>query len=432
VTLPGAETRGPNPVPRRAWQSPVPRRVWESAAWMVAGRLYGSACTVTLLWVAAQALDGPTFGRFAFWIVAFLVLDAAVDMGIGQVAVQQTASDPGNVGAVVRTARRVRLVTGLCGSALVTTYVFVAREPDAPWIALASLYPVTHALEVSTLAWRNAIRWRGPVMIRASAVTMSLGFVLVAHALGLDGAGPFLFAIALGSSLGNVLLHTFGARHLPPGPHTHAPLGPFLRAALPMGIGSLAQQLYFHVDNVFVRAFRGDEEVGHYNVAVRVMSLGISGAVLASSAALPWLTRAHAAGELRAAALRLVIPIGGMGLVFAALLWPLRGTLLGVFGAEFRAAEGALGWLAGALLAVHVGAPLLTAVVATGRLARVATIALVALALNVVLNSWLVPEYGMEGAAAATCATELCVALAAFLSLPARTGAVSLPREAAR
>ncbi|MEZ6015784.1 MAG: oligosaccharide flippase family protein [Planctomycetota bacterium] len=385
---------------------------------MVAGRLYGSACTVTLLWVAAQALDDAAFGRFAFWIAAFLVLDAAVDLGIGQVAVQRTAADPSSVGPIVRAARRVRLTTGLIGAALVTLYVFSAGEPDAAWIAAASLYPVTHALEVSTLAWRNAIRWRGPVLIRAAAVTTSLCLVLFAHARGLDGAGPYLASIALGSSLGNVALHVFGKRHLPPGPHRTAALRPFLRAALPMGVAGFAQQAYFHVDNVFVRAFRGDEAVGHYNVGVRVMSLAISGAVLASSAALPWLTRAHATGELRAAALRLVVPIGGMGLGLAALVWPLRGPLLGAFGPEFRQAEGALGWLCGALLLVHVGAPLLTAVVATGRMARVAVIAATALGVNLALNAWWVPRYGMDGAAAATVATEGCVALGALLSLP--------------
>lgn len=399
----------------------VPRRVWASAGWLVAGRLYGSACTVALLWVAAQALDGPSFGRLTFWLAAFLVLDSAVDLGIGQIAVQRTAADPGDVGATVATARRVRLATGIAGAAVVAAYVFAAGEPDAVWIALASLYPITHALEVSTLGWRNAIRWRGPVMIRATAVSLSLLFVLGARALGLAGAGPFLFAIALGSTIGNVLLHWFGARHLPPGPHAAAPLGPFLQAALPMGLAGLAQQLYFHVDNVFLRVMRGVVEVGHYNVAVRVLSLGIAGAVLASSAALPWLTRAHAAGHVRAAALRLVVPLGGVGLALAAALWPLRATLLGLFGEEFRAAEGALGWLAGGLVAVHFGAPLLTAVVATGRLARVASIAVGALALNVALNAWLVPGRGMDGAAAATCATELFVALAALASLPARS-----------
>lgn len=399
---------------------------------MVVGRLYGSACTVALLWTAAQALDGPTFGRFAFWLAAFLVLDAAVDLGIGQVTVQRTAADAASVGSVVRTARRVRLTTGLIGAAFVSAYVFLFDEPDAPWIALASLYPVTHALEVSTLGWRNAIRWRGPVLIRASAVTLSLTFVLTAHAAGLDGAGPYLAAIALGSSLGNVLLHVFGARHLPRERSAPTPLGPFLRAALPMGIAGLAQQTYFHVDNLFVRWHRGVEAVGHYNVAVRVMSLGIAGAVLASSAALPWLARAHASGGVRAAALRLVAPIGGMGLVLAAIAWPLRSWLLGLFGPEFEVASVALMWLLGALVAVHIGAPLLTAVVATGRLARVAGIALGALALNLALNAWLVPTYGMDGAAAATFATEISVALGALASLPTRSRATAARPAGAR
>jgi len=405
----------------------VPRRVWSSAGWMIAGRLYGSACTVALLWLAARALDGAAFGRLTFWLAAFLVLDAAVDLGLGAVVVQRTAAaqpsaaQPGEVLGIVRSARRVRALAGATGTAAVTAYVFASGEPDAPWIAAASLYPLTHALEVSTLGWRNSLRWRTPVLIRATAVSLSLLFVTLAAALGRADAGPFLCAIALGSALGNVLLHTFGARHLPAGPAAPAPLGPLLRAALPMGLAGLAQQLYFHVDNVFVRFHSGEVEVGQYNVAVRVMSLGISGAVLASSAALPWLVRAHAAGQLLPAALRLAAPLGALGALIAGGLWPLRGWLLGWFGAEFGAAEGALGWLIGALVAVHCGAPLLTAVVAAGRTTRVAAIALSGLALNVALNTWLVPLHGIDGAAAATLATEVAVVLGALLVLT-RTG----------
>ena len=162
----------------------------------------------------------------------------------------------------------------------------------------------------------------------------------------------------------------------------------------------------------------GEVAVGHYNVAVRVMSLGISGAVLASSAALPWLVRAHARGELRTSALRLAAPLTALGALFAAVLWPLRGQLLGLFGEEFGAAAGALGWLVMALVAIHIGAPLLTAVVAAGRTLHVAGIAVGGLALNVGLNAWLVPLHGSNGAAAATLATELTVALGALCALP--------------
>ena len=396
----------------------VPRRVWSSAGWMIAGRLYGSACTVALLWIAARALDGAAFGRLTFWLAAFLVLDAAVDLGLGAVAVQRTAAQPDDVRSVVRTARRVRAVTGAFGFAAVSAFVFASGEPEALWIAAASLYPLTHALEVSTLAWRNSLRWRTPVVIRATAVTLSLCFVGLAAAFARSGAGPYLCAIALGRTVGNVLLHTFGARHLPPGGAPAAPLGPLLRAALPMGVAGLAQQLYFHIDNVFVRFHCGEVAVGHYNVAVRVMSLGISGAVLASSAALPWLVRAHARGELRTSALRLAAPLTALGALFAAVLWPLRGQLLGLFGEEFGAAAGALGWLVMALVAIHIGAPLLTAVVAAGRTLHVAGIAVGGLALNVGLNAWLVPLHGSNGAAAATLATELTVALGALCALP--------------
>ncbi len=106
-----------------------------------------------------------------------------------------------------------------------------------------------------------------------------------------------------------------------------------------------------------------------------------------------------------------------MGLAVALALAPFRGALLGVFGPEFAAAKGALAWLLGAVAIVHIGAPLLTAVVAAGRGSAVLWIAASGLALNLAGNGWLVPHFGMQGAAAATLATEGWVAALAAVTV---------------
>ncbi|MEM6671398.1 MAG: oligosaccharide flippase family protein [Planctomycetota bacterium] len=396
----------------------VPRRVWSSAGWMVGGRLFGSACTLVTLLVLAGHLDDAAFGRLTFWLAVFLVLDGIVDFGAGQVAVQRAASDPSAAGAVLRTARRARLVTGGLVVAGVAGIALALEGGDGPYLAVAALYQLSHVLELSTLGWRDRIAWRSPVLVRAGAALTSLVAVLLLRSTGEDRAMPYLVAIAIGSTLGNVALHVFGRRGLPRTEGVAAaPLKPFLAASIPMGAAAVCQQLYFHVDNVFLRTWHGDETVGYYGVAVRVMSLAIMGGVYAASAALPWLARADARGELGGAAMRLCALTVAIGAIGAGVLFPLRTRVLGLFGDEFVAASDALAWLLGAALLVHVGAPLLTAVVAAGRMRAVLAIAASSLALNLAGNAWLVPERSMDGAAIATAATEGFVAVAALVTL---------------
>jgi O-antigen/teichoic acid export membrane protein len=309
------------------------------------------------------------------------------------------------------------LVVGLGAAATLALGAFLMNEPDAGWIALAGLYPLTHTLELSTVALRNRIQWKPQVAMRSIASGLRLALVTGAILMGETRAGVILVLIASASTMGNILLHRVGKPLLPRGTFQAVPMGPFLRLALPLGIAALAQQLYFYVDNLFVRAHWGEASVGTYNVAVRIMSWSLSLAVYAAAAALPWLSRAHKRGELVPAAMRLTLPLTLGASLAVALLWPFAGDLLALFGEPFRAAEGALQLLLLAVICVHAGAPLTTALVAAGRTPAILALTLSALLINLGLNSLWVPTEGLVGAARATLITEGWIAVGAALSL---------------
>lgn len=401
----------------------MPRRVWGGTALLIAGRVWGSACTLAYLYLLAWHLPGEDFGRLTFYLALFLVLDSLVDLGTGHTAVQWTAADPERMGGVLSAARRVRLASALLGVALVGGGALVAREPGAGWILLASLYPLTHALELTTTVFKNAISWGRPVLVRALASGLSLGFVLALWWRGVSEPALFLVAVALGSALGNVLLHLVGRHRLPAAGGPTVAVRPLLRAALPLGIAGLCQQAYFWIDNLFVRPLAGDVELGRYNLVVRLMSFGIMAAVYATLAALPWLTREQRAGRLGPASARLAQPMLALAGLATGLAWPWCEWILSFFGEgdAFVPAAPSLRWLLLATLVVYVGAVLVTGVVAVGRPRAVLAISATGLAVNVVGNALLVPGMGSEGAAIATLATELAVALSAAVVL-ARAG----------
>jgi O-antigen/teichoic acid export membrane protein len=121
--------------------------------------------------------------------------------------------------------------------------------------------------------------------------------------------------------------------------------------------------------------------------------------------------------------------IGGLG---TGLVWGVPEPILGLFGegASFTSAAPSLRWLMLGGLAVYAGAPLLTAVVASGSSTAVLRIAGIGLVINLIGNSLLVPHMGIEGAALATLVTEVWVVAGAASTLWRMGARPMAPRRA--
>lgn len=398
-------------------ENTIPRRIWGGTGLLVLGRLFGSLCTFVVLYVLAHHLEGEAFGRYTFYLAVFVFLDALADFGTGTVAVQRTAHDDDAVPEVLAATRRIRFGMGALGVVLAGGGALLFGEPGAWWIVLASLYPLTHVFELSVTVFKNRIAWGVPVLVRAIASFLSLSFVMILVHLGDREPAHMLVATALGSTSGNAMLWYACRRHLPSRAAEGVPLAELFRAAWPLGIASLCQQAYFYVDNLFVRAWCGREELGHYNIAVRVLSILIMGALYTTQAAMPWLVREHQAGRLGPSVARLAQPSFALAGFGCGLVAPWTELVLSWFGPEFSGAGPTLRWLLGAVTAIHAGAALMSAIVAAGRMRSILVVAASALLVNVAANFVLVPRSGIEGAGMATLATELYVAAAGLVVL---------------
>jgi O-antigen/teichoic acid export membrane protein len=391
----------------------VPRRLWRATALQVVGRLYGSATTFLTLALLARTLPTDAFGRYTFYLALFALLDALTDFGTGSVAVRRSSENAWSVIPVLRAARRIRLRLGLAALATVALAVSAFDEPGGLWVILAALYPLTHALELSATVLKTQLAWEKPVLVRAFAATLRLGAVVALVQAGVREPGPLLFATAAGSAVANFALHFVAAPSLPKPTIAVQPERNLLREAWPLGVALLAQQTYFYLDNLFLRALRDEVELGHYNAAVRWMSLVLLVAQYAALSGLPWLAKRHAKGELSLAAARLSRPLVlGSAVVLGFLSTRCDWLLAWTFGEEFQAAAPSLEWLFAAAVAVHPGAVALTALVASGAQRSVLLITLVGVLGNAAGNAWAVGRYGAEGAAWTTFGTEVWIALA--------------------
>ena len=386
---------------------------------MILGRVWSAGCTLLMLKIGADNLrDEAAFGRFTFYLALFSWLDSIVNLGTAEVAVQRTANDPHAIHGVLAAARRIRFRMGALAAVVVSTSAFVLGEPGAGFVALATLYPLTHALEVETTVFKNQIAWGVPVVVRSFASGLSLAFVWFLARQGYDQPALYLVGVAAGSAIGNLLFHVTARRHLPRASGPVVPAQGIFAASWPLGLSSVCAMSYYYIDNVYIRALRSEAELGPYNVAVRVMSLLIMVAQYSSLSALPWLARRHAAGQLHRALWRLAPPLFALAGLGAGLLLPWTEPLLDLFQPGFGAAAGdSMRWLLGGMASIYAGSILLCAVIATGNNKAKLRIQACGLAFNLVANVWAVPAMGITGAGMTTCMTEALVAVGAAIAL---------------
>jgi O-antigen/teichoic acid export membrane protein len=386
--------------------------VWRGTLLQIAGQLFSRGGTFIALVLLSRHLSVAEFGRYTYYVGVFAFLDALTDFGTSQAAVQRTANDNWAVPGTLRVARRIRFgmaLLGAVGLALATTW---QQEEGRVWLVLAALYPLSHALELSALVWRNELAWGRPVLIRSGAALVRLALLASLVAFDVTSASVYVLGTAIGSSLANFGLHFAARKQLPkPTIAVAAPRG-FVAQCAWIGIAGLCQQAYFYVDNLYVRAHCAPEQLGHYNAGVRLLSFAIMIAMYAGVTSLPWLSRERASGGAGRAAGRMAAPLFALACCAAGVAWPHVGAILRlIYGAGYEAGASAGRWLLLAAVAVYAGSAFLNAIVARGETKLLLLIVASALALNVAANAWAVPRYGIEGAGLVTLATEAWVAV---------------------
>lgn len=185
------------------------------------------------------------------------------------------------------------------------------------------------------------------------------------------------------------------------------------RQALVLGVAGLLGALYLRVDAVFLGVLTDTTEVGRYTTAARVLEATYALPHLLMLALLPRLVKAP---EFARTFTRSALALLGLGaLAAAALAWLAPLLLPWLYREEGAAVATLVVALAPAAVAVYLGFLATQGLVVLGRAKTWLGLALIGLVVNVVLNLALIPSYGARGAAWATVATEVMVAVSAAL-----------------
>ena len=203
------------------------------------------------------------------------------------------------------------------------------------------------------------------------------------------------------------------------------------RSLLAMGVLSVSVLVYIRADSVLLGIMRGPRDVGLYTAAYAIMGATQIVPYQISQAISPRFSRTLGRDDrpefLRVwrdglyAVLLVSLPLALVTTVLA------TGLLRLLYGHGFTSGAGALSILVWASPLGVVNAVVAAALYAAGREGWPAVVASIAVVLNVLLNLWVIPVYGITGAAAITVVTESAV-LVLQMGYVITLGIASIPR----
>ena len=185
--------------------------------------------------------------------------------------------------------------------------------------------------------------------------------------------------------------------------------------ALTLGLVLFLIQFYFRIDIIMLGLLSSKSEVGLYSVAFNLMEGTFFIPSVVMAAIFPGLSQAKQFPNYFRKGLLLLsltgIAGGGAVFLFAEIIIKM------FFAQEFQGSGEVLKILALAIPIIFWGYLMTQSLVALDHNRIYLGITVFAVLLNVLLNYWLIPEYGAEGAAIATVITEAIIPLSCFLMI---------------
>ena len=388
---------------------PPPRPPLQNILWLIGERVARATVTATVLGAVARQLEPAGFGRLNFAVALAAIGGALASLGLEGVVVNELIRRPGQTGAVLGTAARLRFLAGTATLGLLLLAIVAGpwrHSVDAKLAGVVALVWLFQPAEVVDLWFQRHLDSRRTVMVRLIAVlaggALKLGLVaanapVLAFAWALVADAVF---IALGLA--------WAGRHNPhaSGRWTWDPViaRELWRRGAPLALSAFAVALAMRVDQLLVREWLGVAEAGIYFAASRLteVALFVGGTITLSL--FPALAASHAQSpeayrKKLQAMFDVLSALGWAVALGTTFMGPLIVRLL--YGPAYADAAGVLviqGWAC--LFALSAAARWQFILLSAPTLLNLAA-ALLQIAVLATAATWLMPALGVRGAALA-------------------------------
>ena len=405
----------------RAWVSdrPLLRRVLGNAGWLAAERILRLALGVLLSAWTARHFGPAQFGLLNFSLAIVLVFSIFAALGLETVVVRDLVRMPERSAEILASAWVLRIAGALAGIVACIAAIGLLRPDESMTVQVVGVLALgllPQTMDVVVHRYQAAMNARPVTIIRSAAFLVFAAvrsLILLNHGslvdLALASTAEVLFTAVLlgylGYRDGNVLRLSQA---------TMSECVRLLRQCWPLAISTLSVTIYMRIDQLMLGELAGDRAVGVFSAAVRISEAWyfIPMALMVSITPALAASYVKSANEYRAMLERFGRSIVRIAFGVALIMSVLAPQLMRlVYGPEYGESA--------QVLAIHAWAGVLVCLGILGNdwllnagLVRFAMYqAMAGAVISVLLNLWLIPSYGVVGAAMSTLGGYLVSAL---------------------
>jgi len=402
-------------------------KLLSASAFMLGVKLVGAAAGYALAWWVSQHEGAAAYGRFELALTVLTIGALAARLGLDGVLGKWLAATTaqGRTGIQRRLANRALFVSvgaawvlsGLLSGGLDVRLTSWLGDPAMAglWPAVAAHLPVMAFWGMAAEGLRGISRMRSYALLQPGMVMAGAVALLVLGDMNVMQA--YVWSLAASAVLGAVLLVTA----LPRGPRGSGVAASaqgaegdadreygwraMFATGWPMLLSSAMFLVMSWTDTLLVGHFLEEDQVGIYRVAFRMAAVVTLVQAAVNSYAAPLFAERHASGDragLRAALrqttlLNVAFSVPAFGALVAVPTW-----WMGWFGEAFEAGATCLVWLAAGQAVNALCGPVMYLLNMTGHERPAQRIVWAAALVNLALNLWAIPRFGIAGAAVAT------------------------------
>ncbi len=395
----------------------------------------------------ARFLGADNFGLYTYVFAYAGMFALATDLGLTTVVIRHIAQDEAAGRRGLGNALILRWIVTLAAYALSVggAFLIYGRKEQTWLIALSSLSFLSAPLATYTAIFSARMKQYGPALV---SLASRLVLLLAVQWLARHG-GTVAALIAVEVTLGTIssMALWLWSRSLlqPVYDFSQSVAWKLLAEGIPLFLTSVFVALYFRIDVFFLKYFYDEATIGIYAAAYRLTeAMPIVASALANSLFPVFCRQINEKNDaaltrlVRSSLKILLVVIVPAALVIAFYSKPVTRIL---YGGRYQESAPLLAILVLGQVLVYTNILFTTLLVARGESRTFMFLTLAMLALNIILNYLIIPQYGAIGAATTTVITELagtigCLFLtsslhifahAAFrLLIPASTCAVML------
>lgn len=389
-------------------------RVVKNAGWLIAGRLTNKVLAFIVSILTARYLGPGNYGLIGYVAAYMTFFTALCSLGINSVIIKDFVDHPEQEGEAIGTTLVLRLVSSFLSALMIVGIVAVVDKGEPTTVLVAALSSIGLLFQI----FDTMKRWfQARLQSKFTAIATVIGYLIVSgYKLLLlitnRSVGWFALATAVEYMVeAAMLLIAYKKNGGPRFSFSFAKARQLLTASSGYIMSDLMISIYISTDKLMLKQFLDEASVGYYTMAVSVSNMWTFLLEAVKDSIYPTVIRAYDKGEdvFNRRNRQLYALVLYSALAVSALICLLAKPIVSVmYGQAYLPAVLPLQIVVWYTAFSYLGSARSAWIVCHNKQKYLKYLYIGGVIINVVLNSALIPVWGVSGAALASLVTQIC------------------------